>query len=255
MAVVYQQTIAGHHYRVVRAGASIRLYTDGIFHSQFNERTIVSGALWDLLLLPAFILEQGPERALVLGVGGGAVLRMLNRFFPTLTITGVDLNPEHLLIAERYFKVAGSSYQLLQGDAQQWLANYNRKNKKAKFDLIIDDVFGGSDGDPERPYLFDQQWLTQLLSGLSDRGVLVINFDRPGLLSSFIKQFKTQLIAAGIVLGWSWQSPGYENRILSLTKVACTTSELSARLCQHSELDTGKKSCLLNYSVRTCLTA
>jgi len=58
------------------AGYSLRLYTDGVFHTQYNPGNPLTGHIWDLLMLPAFFYEPDTiKRVLVLGVGGVASIQ------------------------------------------------------------------------------------------------------------------------------------------------------------------------------------
>ena len=58
MAVIWQKHVEGKCYEVRAAGHTRRLYTDGVFHSQYNPRHSLTGNVWDLLSLPSFFLQQ-----------------------------------------------------------------------------------------------------------------------------------------------------------------------------------------------------
>lgn len=251
MPLLFKKVIRGNEYKVVRAGRSTRLYTNGLFHSQFNDRTIISGAVWDLLLLPAFMLPQKPQSVLVLGVGGGAVIRMLDYFFAGLAVTGVDINPTHIQLAKKYFNVAGKNIRLISDDAQHWL----KSRKSSKFDIVIDDVFGGYDGDPQRPFAFDEDWIKCLLCSISKRGVLVINLDQKKLVKPFLNTFRSAFEPAEIKIGWLLSSPGFENRILVLSKTMIKRAEFFDRIQQQPILDARKKTCRLVFSMTRCYLA
>ncbi|MEJ2060857.1 MAG: class I SAM-dependent methyltransferase, partial [Gammaproteobacteria bacterium] len=100
MAVLWEKRSGGRHYEVRGAGATRRLYTDGVFHSQFSPRRPLTGSIWDLLLLPAYFHDPSDiRRVLVLGVGGGTVIRQFQHFIAPECIEGVELNPVHLTVA------------------------------------------------------------------------------------------------------------------------------------------------------------
>ncbi|HHH44614.1 MAG TPA: class I SAM-dependent methyltransferase, partial [Gammaproteobacteria bacterium] len=93
MSLVWQKQADGVDYQVRRAGRTLRLYTNGVFHSQYNPARPVTGSVWDLLLVPAFFYPPAElQRILVLGVGGGAVIQNLRRFVQPQQIVGVELN-------------------------------------------------------------------------------------------------------------------------------------------------------------------
>ena len=248
MPVLFDQVINGDHYKVVQAGNSVRLYSIGLFHSQYNHQHVVSGALWDLLLLPALLPPTKPNNALVLGVGGGAVIKMLEYFCPNIQITGVDINATHLALAEQFFKVSGQGTSLVCADVKPWLLSA----PKTTYDYIVDDVFGGCSGDPQRPFEPDEDWLQAQLSRLSDHGVLVINLDRKEYVKPYSKRFAKIFRQFDVASAWEFECPGYENRILALSKAKTNQQQLLANLSQHPKLNRNYQSCRLQYSVSRC---
>lgn len=217
MAVLFEETINGNQYKVTSAGSSIRLFTNGLFHSQFNDRSILSGAVWDLLFLPSLLSQTHPSNALILGVGGGAVLRMLRHYFLDCKITGVDIDAVHLDLARKYFGV-DESYSLVRANALAWVA----QNKKRSFDVIIDDVFAGMSGDPKRSIAATTQWIEKLESRLNDTGVLVFNFDKLSDLRKVLAESRSSLLASCFKSAFILSSKSYENRILALSKQSVT---------------------------------
>ncbi len=69
MALLYLKQEDNTRYEVRSAGASLRLYSNGVMHSQYNKNNPINGAIWDLLLLPGFFALTPPKRILVLGLG------------------------------------------------------------------------------------------------------------------------------------------------------------------------------------------
>ena len=178
MALIWQKRSAGKVYEVRTAGSSVRLYTDGIFHSQYNERRPISGNLWDMLALPLYLhsVPTKVKRILVLGVGGGAVIRHAMRLAPDAQIEAVDLDKQHLYVAKRFFKVTESTVNLHHADAISWVTQY----AGPPFDVIIDDLFGESLDDqhlPQRAVSVSNEWLHSLKSILVADGVLAFNLE------------------------------------------------------------------------------
>lgn len=162
-------------YEVRTAGSSLRLYTNGVFHSQYNSRRALGGGIWDLLVLAGFLCPPtGRERVLVLGVGGGAAIRQWNELLSPALIVGVELNPVHLHVARTFFQVDAPNVTLLEADACRWLQAYRGPG----FDVVIDDLFGDQDGAPARAVPADAPWCLELRRLLNPGGRLVMNFDR-----------------------------------------------------------------------------
>ncbi len=174
MAVIWSKQAQDHSYEVRQAGNSIRLYKDGVFHTQWNPQRPLSNGVWDLLFLPSlFLPAESVQRVLVLGVGGGAVINQFRHLLAPEHITGVELDPLHLKIAKQHFSVAHDSVQLHCADAIKWLSDYRGE----AFDLIVEDLFTERDGEPQRVVTADHKWFSLLLSNLRPGGALVINFE------------------------------------------------------------------------------
>ena len=172
MAVLWEKQVADTSYKVTQAGHSIRLYRNKVLHSQWNEKDPVKGYIWELFLLATLTLNTKVSRVLVLGVGGGAVIRLIHFYFPEARIDAIDLDRVHLGIAKKFFKVKDHYCELVCADAKDWL----KSNHKIEYDLIIDDVFNEQAGVPARAISVDNYWIRLLLNKLALDGCLVINF-------------------------------------------------------------------------------
>lgn len=172
MATIWQKTLNGTCYEIRKAGNSIRLYTDGVFHSQYNPDHPVTRSVWDLLMLPAFFYSTGSiKRVLVLGVGGGSVLQLLHNFVQPEVMIGIELNPVHIRVAKRFFGVDKTVATLHAADAISWMEKY----QGPPFDMIIDDLFGEVDGEGVRPVALNSKWLGLLNRHLTKKGLIVAN--------------------------------------------------------------------------------
>ncbi len=182
MALIWQKKQLGVQYEVRTAGSSVRLYTDGVFHSQYNPKKILTGHVWDLLMIPAFFYPKNTiKRVLVLGVGGGAALHMLRYFISPESIVGVELNPVHISIAKRFFALKHKTIELIEANAITWLKEYRGE----KFDMIIDDLFSEEDGEPVSVIDANGKWFSYMLKHLNRDGLIVRNFiDKNELLDS-----------------------------------------------------------------------
>lgn len=182
MAVIWEKVAKGTCYEVRKAGNTTRLYTDGVFHSQYNPDRPVTGSVWDLLMLPAYFTDVSRiRRVLVLGVGGGSVIQLLHRYVEPDEIIGVELNPVHIQVAKRFFNVNNRIARLIKADAIEWMNNY----QGPPFDMIIDDLFGETNGEGVRPIPLNAQWLNLLNRHITRHGLLVTNVvDKQSLAES-----------------------------------------------------------------------
>jgi len=246
MAVIWEKMTKNHHYEVRSAGRTRRLYTNGVFHSQYHPLRPVTGGVWDLLMLPAFFRQtDNLNRVLVLGVGGGAVIHLLQQHFPAVQITGIDLDPIHLQVATEHFGVSPATVELHCAEAQQWMRDY----RGPAFDLIIEDLFGDCDGEPERALAPSAEWISQLLRHLDHKGMLVMNFiGKPAFSSSGF--FTNKQLNKRFQSVYSLRLPRYENNIVAMSRTRVSARTLRAQLKCHPPLRNAMWSGLLPYQIR-----
>lgn len=247
MAIVWRKKSAGVLYEVRSAGSSLRLYTDGVFHSQYNPRQLLTGHVWDLLMLPAFFYpEKKIERVLVLGVGGGAVMHMLRHFVSPEKILGVELNPVHISVARRFFNLKHKSIELIEADAVSWLKNYSGE----KFDMIIDDLFAEEAGEPVSVVKANAQWFSTMLKHLNSDGVIVRNFiNRQELMESaglVHKPIKKKFASV-----FQMTSCFNENFVAAYVRKSVTSRELRNNLIAIPGLNPNLKTSRLRYRIRS----
>ena len=120
----------------------------------------------------ALSLVQGQilniQNVLVLGVGGGDVIRLIHKINSQIVITAVDLDPVMINIAKNYFNLSGlSNIKIHQKDAFYFLL----LNKK-KYDFIIVDLFIGF----KNPQKFKTpKFLKMLKNNLEHNGFIIYN--------------------------------------------------------------------------------
>ena len=244
MTTIWQKHYHQQHYEVRTAGNSVRLYKDGVLHSQFNERQPITGQVWDLLLLPTFFYpQQQIKRILVLGVGGGTVIRQLNLFFKPEKIIGIDLDPIHLNIAKRFFGLnKQKNVSLHCDDAKAWLNEYTGP----PFDIIIEDIFSEENGQPVRAIDANSSWAKSILRHLSLHGAVISNFTsaQEAKQSAFIHNVKIRSRFQSHYLLGCYRN---ENIVGAFLKHASSHKMLKQNLRRFPALDTRRKTCRLDY--------
>ena len=246
MAIEWSKKINDCLYEVRTAGATRRLYTNNVFHSQYNPNRVMQGGVWDLLALPAFCCPaQQIQRVLVLGVGGGTVIKQLQRYIKPKTITGIELNKIHLFVARKYFGVKHPSIQLIKADATKWLKNYHGE----PFDLIIDDLFGHHQGEAERVIKLNKQWSAILLQHIRCNGLLVVNFGSNNeMKNSALLAYKKFYNQFQSVLGLTLQQ--YENAIGVFSKENIDIKNMQLRFEQAANIKQHTLKKKIKYSTR-----
>ncbi len=222
MAIIWQKTLRGTRYEIRKAGNTTRLYTDGVFHSQFNPDNPITRSVWDLLMLPAFFYETNRiKRILVLGVGGGSVIQLLHKYVQPDEIIGIELNPVHVSVAKRFFGINKKIATLHVADAISWMEKY----KGPPFDMIIDDLFGEENGEGVRPITLNTKWLGLLNKHTTKKGLIVANTVDSKMLkeSAYFTNKRTQ---NHFKSAFQLTVPQLENFVVAFLKNESTSKQL-----------------------------
>lgn len=226
MAVLWRHRQGGVIYEVRRAGNSLRLYTNGVLHSQWNAQRGYAGGVWDLLALPALFRPAGAiRRVLLLGVGGGAAIAALRRYAAPGQIIGVEIDRVHLSVAVDCFAIGGPDLKLVHDDAVGWLARY----RGPSFDLIIEDLCGAGRDGAARSVPADTEWFRRLGARLGPGGILVMNFlGLDDLRASAYSHDNT--VSSTYARAYQLTTPCYENRVAAFLTERSSARDLRRNL-------------------------
>ncbi len=206
MSTLWETTQGGTEYSVRSAGGSVRLYTNGVYHSQWNAKRPFAGAVWDCLSLPCLYRPPAEcKRVLLLGLGGGAGIRQLQTLVAFDFLQAIEIDAVHITIARKWFGVTSQKVAIEHADAIEWMHQYTGEG----FDLIIDDLFGDSNNEPVRAQPLNDTWISVLKAALNPSGTLVTNCITPSELMRTVPIFS----ALGFCQGYRWSMPEYENAI------------------------------------------
>jgi hypothetical protein len=216
MALVWSQTIETNHYEVRSAGATLRLYRNGVNHSQWNPTRPLSGCIWDLIALPALYRPKGSiENVLMLGFGAGTVARKLRELVKPERIVGIELDPIHLSIADGFFECADGC-DLVAADAVEWVQEEAAEADAAQYDLIIDDLYAEEAGMAVRCAALDLEWCQYLAKLIKPGGMLVFNLIEPRKVDH-LPPLKDPELRQRFPYVKAFRMEGYENRIVAFS--------------------------------------
>jgi spermidine synthase len=91
--------------------------------------------VYERLMLIALALAARPRRALLLGLGGGAMLRHLQAYLPDCAVTVVERDRTVIALARRFFRIAAP---VVEADAQEFVAD-----AAGAYDAILADLYDG----------------------------------------------------------------------------------------------------------------
>lgn len=249
MALVWEHESDGVLYQVRRHGASLRLYANGVQHSEYHPDRLVTGSVWDLLWLPALL--QAPKhtrRVLMLGLGGGSLMPPLRALFSPQVLVAVEKDPWHLSVARKIFSVvedavAEGGTDIVLADAVDWLQAYSGP----PFDLIIEDLFAPRERSVRRAVAADERWLELLTRHVSAQGVLVMNF---GDFAEYRASFSADRLLAGWAGRFHLSCGDCHNAVIAHTRRPARSVELRRRLQRHPQLAPLLRSGQLDYQIR-----
>jgi spermidine synthase len=155
----------------VLRGGRRTLRIDGSYASTWQPGRETTGSVWDgiaagLLALPA----ERRRSVLLLGLGGGSAARVVRAVAPGARIVGVEIDPEVVRAASRWFGLDALGLEVVTADAARFL-----QATRARFDAVLEDVFTGDARHLCKPPGFPLPALDHVRRILRPGGVAVCN--------------------------------------------------------------------------------
>ncbi len=145
------------------------LVLDNTFHAIMWKVDPVQLALpYSQMMMAALSLPSDIQRGLILGQGGGSLAKWLARYWPSLELDIVEMDPSVVKAAEDFFDYdAPSNHHVYVQDARSYL-----RTIKEKYDIIWVDVFARH----LIPFhLTTKEFYIDLREHLNPKGVLTVN--------------------------------------------------------------------------------
>ena len=142
----------------------------GATMSTWHPTRWLTGYAWDAITAACLLGPRPPRSLLLLGLGGGTVVRQLWRLIPDLEVTAVDLDPNAIRAAKRNLRGASGRITMVEGDAYEWLAQCRRR-----FDAVVDDVYASGPDDVYRPLPLGRALVQLLADRVRSDGVVAAN--------------------------------------------------------------------------------
>ncbi len=158
--------------KVIKYGNTTKLIVNGFVQSFNDNSGFAKNKVWGQVV--KIIIENKPNlnNILVLGMGGGTMLHLLNEKYPAAKITAVEIDEVIIKIARRYFNIAESSnLKIINTDAAEILENSGKFDILNKFDCIIVDTYIGG----EYPEAIGNSLLSNIFELCADNGLVIFN--------------------------------------------------------------------------------
>lgn len=167
-----------HHVWIGEDDGQVALLIDGVVQSVRVEDGPLGPGYW-----PLMIPNTRPERALILGLGGGTVAHLLWKRFGDVAITGVENDRAVIELARDEFGLAGANVKIVEGDAFGFVGQ-----TQGPFDYIAVDLFA----DGRIPAgVFARPFLRRVKDLLTPGGQAAINFFKDKRVPTRLHRLRT----------------------------------------------------------------
>jgi spermidine synthase len=176
--LLYEKESAYHYIQVTQVGTKTELILNEgeAVHSIYDSQSLLTGGPWDYFVIansfrPAQASEPVPKDVAILGLAGGTAARQYTAAFGAgVDITGVEIDPEILYVARRYFHLDEPNVHPVVADARYWLNTH-----AGQYDVIVLDAYR----QPYIPFhLTTREFFSEVRGHLKPGGVAVVNAGR-----------------------------------------------------------------------------
>jgi spermidine synthase len=184
--IVFDGTSRYSHLQVIDAGSSrtlVFIHDDGqkVVESRYRpdapDRLDVA---YTRVMFAGYLFRREQQRCLIVGLGGGSMVRFLERFFPEVAIDVIEIDPLVVEVAAKYFQVEPSErVRIITQDAYDFVAQ-----SQELYDVVCLDAFlkvsDATDSTGVPLELRTLEFLSQVRRRLRPGGLVVSNIhERP----------------------------------------------------------------------------
>jgi spermidine synthase len=185
----------------------------------------------------ALAIQPAITRVLVIGLGGGSLVKQLWRDYPEMTIDAVEIDTDVAEIAHELFALPRDErIRVAVGDGREFVQSCD-----TTYDLIVVDAF---DDDRVPPHLLTDEFLRECRDHLAENGVIAYNLiasvhgDNSKPFRSFYRTVanvwrNVWLFPVGLAVTGPIMLAFGGNIVLFASDIELTAEELLVRIAQH----------------------
>jgi spermidine synthase len=159
-------------YVTMTFGHNRTLYTESVYNTLDDRELPVA---YTRYMTASLMYPKKIGSVLEIGFGGGRTAWYLHRFFPTVPITSVELDPAVVALAKKHFGIKDEpGFHLATSDGRMYLAS-----SKTRYDIILIDAYRG----PFVPFhLLTKEFYQLVKDHLAEGGVVAQNVEPSTML-------------------------------------------------------------------------
>lgn len=166
-AMLHEEHSPYGHIMIMESDDARYLFVDhlGALQARQDPNNLASHTSENYMAVVPSMLEK-PKSALLLGHGAGTLTHALNRNYPELQLTGVEIDPAMTRVAREYFGLDEAKIDIVHADAGVYL-----RGDTQKYDLILMDCYRSS----RLPsHLLTREFFEQVRAHLTPDGIFAI---------------------------------------------------------------------------------
>lgn len=147
-------------------------------------------------MMSCLLFQTHPKRIVLIGLGGGSLVKFCHHRLPGTHFTAVELNPDVIALRDAFqLPPDGPRLDIVEGDGAAYIAAADKG-----IDIVMVDAF---DTEGFAPALANRAFLAGIFDKLSGNGVLVVNLagerdSYAGLIADALEVFDDQVIVFGV---------------------------------------------------------
>jgi predicted O-methyltransferase YrrM len=116
------------------------------------------------------------QNMLLLGIGGGSLIHFFRKIYPNISVDAVDIDPEIIHVAKKYFGLDGmADLTIINDDAQNFVKDVYKKN--ISYGMIVVDLYIGRS---VPNFVWQQSFMENVKKLLTANGSVFINVVHDG---------------------------------------------------------------------------
>jgi spermidine synthase len=141
-------------------------------------------------MFTSYLLQPQPQRVLIVGLGGGAMVHFLQHYDPELTVDVVEIDPAVVAVADKYFEVrSGGKIDIITADGRKYLETTDKR-----YDVIYLDAFLKPAAETDATGMPRAMKTVQFYKGLQEKlrpqGLVVFNLNRQPTTEADIRNIR-----------------------------------------------------------------